>query len=317
MPTDIKLKLAYIVIDLLLPLLLGYLCRYQQRCGDPFFQKMLNINIYVIFPVLSVLSFWVMRLDLHLIWLPVFGVVMSFIPGAAAYLWSAEKYADYLERGSYIISAILSNIGLLGGLCAFIVYGETGFAYTQLTVLLQNVVIFMFCFPLGHYYYRQSQNTGEYTLRIADILLNKNQLPILGLLAGALLYYLGIPRPEILGDLFDPLVHLGAWTALLPVGFALDLAEMRRYYIKVLDLVPIKLILTPLLSYALVRLVVSDDKIANTVLILASTPTAINAVIIAKFHNLNIHIAMAAFVVTTAVHLLVVFPAIFFWIFSH
>lgn len=317
MPNDIQLKLAYIFIDLIAPLVFGYLCRYQRRLGDSFFSGMMNINILVLYPVLSILSFWVVRLDFALIWLPVFGVLLGLIPGAAAYLWSAKKYDDYLERGSYIIAAILSNFGTLGGLCAFIIYGETGFAYTQLAVLLQNVVLFMFCFPLAQYYYHQSQNAGRHNTRLADIILNKNQLPVLGLMIGAYLYYLGIPRPQLLGDLFNPLVHIAAWSALIPVGFSIDLAEMRRYYWKIIDLVPIKFVVTPLIAYALTRLVISDEKVINTLLILASTPTAINAVVTAKLHDLNVHIAMAAFVLTTAVHLLVVFPVLFFWIISH
>lgn len=316
MPNDVQLKLVYIFIDLIAPLVFGYLCRYQRRLGDNFFSSMMNINILTFYPTLSVLSFWVVRLDFELILLPVFGVILGLIPGAAAYLWSAKKYDDYLERGSYIIAAILSNFGTLGGLCAFIIYGETGFAYVQLAVLLQNVVLFMFCFPLAQYYYHQSRDAGRHDATLADILLNKNQLPVLGLVIGATLYYLGIPRPQLLGDLFNPLVHIAAWSALIPIGYSIDLAEMRRYYWRILDLIPIKFVVTPLVGYLLARLVITDEKVINTLLILASTPTAINAVVTAKLHNLNVNIAMAAFVLTTAVHLLVVFPAIFFWIFS-
>lgn len=314
LPNDIKIKLAYIFVDLIAPLVLGYLFRYQRRLGDRFFSNMMNNNILTLYPALSVLSFWVVRLDLELAWLPIFGMILGLIPGVTAYLWSAKKYSDYLERGSYIIAAILSNFGTLGGLCAFIIYGETGFAYVQLAVLLQNVVIFMFCFPLAQYYYHQSRNADRHAVSLTDLLLNKNQLPVLGLVIGASLYYLGVPRPQILGDLFNPLVHVAAWTALIPIGFSINLAEMRRYYWKIFDLIPIKFIVTPLIAYGLARLVISDQKVVNTLLILASTPTAINAVVIAKLHNLNVDIAMAAFVLTTAVHLLVVFPVIFFWI---
>jgi predicted permease len=258
----------------------------------------------------------VVNLNYQLIWLPVFGIIISFLPGLLAYLWSAKKFSDYLERGSYLLAAILSNFGMLGALCAFIIYGETGFAYVQLATFPQHFIMFLFCFPLARYCYHQSRNTDQQKIPLADIFLNKSLLPVVGLLCGVLLYSFDIPRPEILGTLFSPLVHLAAWTAMIPLGFSIDLAEMRRCYRKILDLIPIKFVITPLLTYFLARQVISDDKVINTLLIMASTPTAINAVVIAKLHNLNVNIAMAAFVLTTTVYLLVVFPAISLWILS-
>jgi len=121
-----------------------------------------------------------------------------------------------------------------------------------------------------------------------------------------------LPRPKILGELFNPLVHLAAWTALIPVGHVTDFSAIKKYYSSTLDLLPIKFIITPLISYIIAIIVFNDPIMVNTIMILASTPTAINAVITAKIHNLNIHIATAAFVVTTVLFLLVVYPILFF-----
>jgi len=46
----------------------------------------------------------------------------------------------------------------------------------------------------------------------------------------------------------------------------------------------------------------------HSLVVLAFAPTAINAVVAAKLHDLNVHVATAAFVLTTGVYLLVVFP---------
>jgi hypothetical protein len=40
----------------------------------------------------------------------------------------------------------------------------------------------------------------------------------------------------------------------------------------------------------------------------------VNAVITARIYNLNIHIAVAAFILTTLVFLLLVYPALFLWL---
>jgi hypothetical protein len=44
---DIVLKLTYIGFDLILPLVVGYLCRCQKRFDDGLFQKMINFNVWI------------------------------------------------------------------------------------------------------------------------------------------------------------------------------------------------------------------------------------------------------------------------------
>jgi len=311
---DIALKLTYIGFDLILPLVVGCLCRRQQRFDDSFFEKMINFNVWLIVPILTLLSFWTLRFNYDLIWLPIFGIVLCVIPGAAAYFWVGAKYDNDLDRGSYILSAMLSNVGTLGGLCAFILYGEVGYAYTQLVVILQGGVTYMFCYPLAQYYYQRSVRGGQQPISLATVFLNLNQLPVLGLLLGTALYSAGVPRPAILGSFFDHLVHVAAWTALIPIGFSIDFTAMKQYYRGILDLIPIKFIITPVVTYFLAGLVISDTIERNTLLILASTPTAIGSVLAVKIHNLNINIATAAFILTTTVFILVVYPALFYWI---
>lgn len=308
---QITTKLVYFAVDLILPLFLGYACRFQNKLGGTFFDRMMITNILVIYPVLSVFSFWDMQLNLELVWLPVLGVLMSVVPGAIAFRRARRKYKSMLDQGSYILSAMLSNILTLGGLSVYILYGEIGFAYTQLVVLFGNVILFMFCYPLAQYFYQSGKKESGERLSVTTVLFNRNQLPVLGLFLGIALYYGGIPRPAFVAASFDPLVHIGAWTALIPVGYSMNFDEMKKYWRSTLDLTVIKFIATPLFIYGLARLVINDTKLLSTIFVLASTPTAINSVIAVKLHNLNIDIAMAGFVLTTAVYLIVVYPVIF------
>lgn len=305
---DIGTKIAYFFIDLLLPLAVGYLCRRQTKFGDDFFRRMMTLSLMVVYPVLAILGFWATKLDAQLAWLPVFGIVMSVIPGVFGFFRARAKYAASVDQGSYVMAATMSNTLTLGGISAFIIYGEKGFAYVQLITLLATLYLFLICFPLaGWYAARGGQGSGE-QLSVAAVVFNRNQLPALGLLAGAILYYYGIPRPAWAGVIFDPLVHIAAWLQLVPIGFSVDFREMRQYWLGIMELNAIKFVLTPLLVYALASLVISDPVALNTLLITASTPTAILSVVAVKMHRLNVHITLAAFVLTTAVYLLIVYP---------
>lgn len=310
---DVSAKAAYFMIDLLLPLAVGYLLRRQERLDEEFFQRMMKLAIVVVYPVLALLGFWATRLNLELMWLPVLGIVLSVIPGIIAYFRAKVKYADPLDQGSYVLSAALSNTLTLGGISAFIIYGETGFAYVQLITLLGSLFLFLVCFPVAHWYSLGGGAGGE-RLSVAAVLLSPNQLSAVGLLIGALLFYGGIPRPAWAAAIFDPLVHLGAWLCLVPVGYSADFGEMRHYWLATLDLTLIKFIATPALTYAVGTLVLSDTVALNTLLLVASTPAAIFTVVAVKVYRLNIHIAMAAFVLTHAVYLLLVYPLQFLWL---
>ncbi|AJQ28581.1 AEC family transporter [Pelosinus fermentans] len=312
---DIKLKLVYVFMDLLLPLMLGYFFRRRQYLSEKNCDKLIVVNILVISTALSILSFWALPLKWELIWLPFFGILLSIIPGTAAYFASKHKYTNCLEKGSYLASAILSNSGTLGGLCAYIIFGEAAFAYTQIVGLAQNLVLFLFCFPMAQYYRQQScSGIEKQKITFASMFLNRNQLPVVGLIIGIILCVSGVPRPAFFGAVFDPLVHIAAWTALIPAGYSINFSGMKEYYSSTFDLVPIKLVITPIIGYLLAREVFNDQALLGTILILASVPTGINAIVTARLYGLNLHVSGAAFVLTTAVFLVLVYPILFFWI---
>lgn len=312
---SVTVKLLYIVIDLILPLVLGYYFRRINWLSDEFCDKIIAINITVLCTVLTVLSFWILPLNLQLLWLPLFGILLSFIPGLTAYLISNKKYEAGPEKGSYLATAILSNIGMLGGLCTFFLYGEPGFAYIQIIALFQNLVFFLFCFPMAHYYSQlDKKEDGSRKMTVSSLFFNRNQLPVVGLAVGMALYLGDVPRPGIFDDMFSVLIHISAWMSLIPVGYSIRFAAMKDHYGRILDLIPIKFAVTPFVGYFIARYLFTDQVILGAILIAASVPTGINAVILARLYSLNLNIAGAAFFMTTAIFLFAVYPMLFFWL---
>ena len=70
----------------------------------------------------------------------------------------------------------------------------------------------------------------------------------------------------------------------------------------------------PGIIYGLIRQLFTDQVLLGTLMIVAATPTAINAVITSRLYKLNVDLAIAAFLLTTAVFLLLIFPLLFFYI---
>lgn len=191
----------------------------------------------------------------------------------------------------------------------YLLYGEVGFAYVQLTVLLQNAILFLFCFPLAQYYScLREEHRG---IQWLSILFHPNQLTVVGMLAGILLNTAQVSRPVLCTEYVEVLIHLSAWLTLIPVGHSLDFTEISQYWRWAIQIAWVKFVLTPLSIYGLAYMLIDDRRMFDTMLILAFAPTAINAVIAVRLHNLNVHLVMAAFVFTTTAYLLLIYPLVF------
>lgn len=310
-------RIVFVLTDILLPLAVGYLFRVHGLISQKACNWLIKFNVIVMVTVMTLMSFWVLPLSPQLLWLPVIGVLITAVPGFIGARWFAGQFDNELDRGAFVISAMLSNIGTIGGLCAFILYGEEGFAYVQLVAAPQNILMVAAAFPMAKYYYEKHQATSKQAklqLSFREMFITWNQIGILGMVAGILLQVFGVERPEPLGVLFHNLVHVLAWISLLPVGYLIDFSRARFYYRKVTSMLWLRFVIVPGLFYMLFKLLFTSQVLLGSMLLLAATPAAINSVITAQLYKLNVDITIASFLLTTVVFVLLVFPLFFFYI---
>lgn len=309
------LRILFVLTDLVAPLICGYFLKEHHLLSQRVNDLLIRLNIICINTLLSLLAFWVLPLDSGLLIAPLFGCFLVLFPGLVGYALFARRLRSPLDRGAYMGSAFLSNIGTLGGVCAFILYNEQGFAYAQLIATIQNFLLCIVVFPLAQYYHAQTTHAARQTsclTSLRQMFLSPNQLCIVGMAAGLALNAAGVARPAALGTLFESLVHIGAWSAMLPVGFFIDLRTTRRYLPHIHSLTALRFLITPAAALALASLLVSDSILRHTIIILSFAPTAINAVLSARLYRLNVNLPAASFLVTTAAYLLIIFPLLFF-----
>lgn len=308
-------RILYVFTDLATPLLAGYIAYQRGRISDALCNALIRFNIIVMATLLAVLSFWVMPLSKSLLWLSLFSALFMLVPGSIAYLTFARRHKDALSRGAYYMSAMLTNIGTIAGLSAFILYDEVGFAYVQIVSSFQVGLLVLVCFPLAAMFRAQGAKEGTRVhLSLRELFLTPNQVPVLGLIAGLALNVYGVERPAVLGTAFQALVHIGAWTALFPVGCLVDFSRALPYIKKTADLIPLRFLLTPLIFFGLCRLLFADSVLIGSVLLIAAAPTAINAVLTARLYKLNVDLTVASFLVTTVIYLLLFYPLFFLYV---
>ena len=310
------LRLLFVFTDLILPLLVGYALKERHWLSPRVNDWLIKFNIRLISTVLALLSFWVLPLSWTLLLVPFFAFYLVLVPGGLGYALFGRHIASPLDRGAYMASAFLANWGTLGGVCAFILYNEEGFAYTQLIATFTNMLMCLVVFPYARYCRLQAAGrSSAHHSRLKDLrdmFLTPNQLCLLGMFAGLALNAGHITRPEALGPVFQSLVHVGAWIAMLPVGFLINLPAARRNVHRIWRLTALRLLAMPLVTYGIVQLLVADPVLRHTLIILSCCPTAINAVLTARLYQLNVDLATASFLTTTAAYLCLIFPALFF-----
>lgn len=299
--------------DILLPLALGMALRRWGLSRD-ILRLIIKANVVGVASFLSLVSFWSVHVTRELLWLPVSILPICFLPVLIFYLFQKNRFTNPLDQGSYLISMMLGNIGTLAGLCAYVLYGEVGFAYVQLIAVPQILVIVLFCFPMAQRFYEMGSAQGKRGERtqFIKLLLTPNQLPALGVAAGLLLSGCQVERPEAVGTLFTLLIHISAWMGMMPVGYDLHLSSVGTWAFRLWPIFPVKFIFLPAVLYGLTRLFVSDPAMITCVILSAGAPTAIFAVAASQLYGLNVDMAESSFVTTTLVFLFILYPLVYF-----
>ena len=308
-------RIIYLFTDLLAPLAAGYLLYQRGYISDALISRILRLNVIVIYTILALMSCWTLPISWDLALIPLYGILIVLVPGLIGWAFFIRKYHNPLDRGAYLANAMMSNITTLGGVCAFILYGEQGFAYAQIMGIFQTVMLVLAVFPMAQYYYLQHKNHGaggKIRMDIRGILLSWNQLSILGMAAGLTLNALGIARPPAVGTAFEGLIHFGAWFGMLPVGALVHLHRARRYAPYTLDLFALRFLILPAFMMAVSYPLVSNPVLLGAILVFSVTPGAINSVTAAKLYHLNVDYTISGFLTTSIAFFFVVYPALFF-----
>ena len=174
--------------------------------------------------------------------------------------------------------------------------------------------MFFVLFPMGYYYQHGGKDRNFFVFfkdNWKSIFINWNQLSVVALVIGTALHTAGIPRPAAGTTIFQALIHVSAWVALIPVGYLIDFSHFKDYARQTLDLIPIKMVLTPLASYFLALCFTSDPVLLGTIVIVMATPCAINALITERLYDLNVNLAMAPFITTQLLYILILYPAFY------
>lgn len=304
-------RLLFIFIDVILPLGIGYYLHKYKLISINTCNLLLKLNIRFIMIITGLGSFWLIKIDQNLFLLAFVGIILiSVLPGLLAFPYASHKIKNIRNSGAYLLSSMLSNTGILGGLCAYIAMGQLAYAYVQIIAMVQNIFTLSFCFPLAEYFHQKfiAGSKAKFQPHWCSILLSWNQIGLVSMLVGAILNIYEIPRPDIFDPIFNASVHLGAWFGILPVGYLLNFKAARLYKYIALTIVPVRFFIIPILAYICAIFFTNDILLISVITLVSMCPIGINSVVVTQLYKLNTSIAEAIFLITTIIFIFIAYP---------
>jgi len=302
----------WLIFDTICPIALGYVLHVRGIVTRQQTQALITFNVRVMYTLLAFLAFWSLNITAELFWIVPVSLLLFFFPYWMG-LGMSRGVKDPAVRGPFVISAMLGNVGSLGGLMAFLILGQSGFAISQIATVVQTTLLVVYCFPVCQKY-SDLASAGNSPVRkrsLRELLLTWNQISVLGMVLGGVFSVCGVHQPESLSTVFKALIHIACWINFLPVGLLIDFKAALPYMRLVSSLIPIKFLLAPAVIWAVCEVVFNDPLITRTLVILAATPTAINAVLSSALYGLKKDVAIASFIGTSVLFCLIVGPALF------
>ncbi len=304
-------KLWVFCYSVVLPLIVGYLIKKIAKIPKEKFDILIKINVAFFMPVTIALTFWNMSISRDIIFLPLIGFFVPIVGAVLGFFLSKNRYKTNNERGSFIVSSMLSNRLNVGGLSSYIIFGEPALIYVNLILLFQAVNNYVIGHTIGNYFgNRDKMKKGS---AFKAIFLRITNISILGMIFGLILKFSGINRPEIMAEVVDKFIKIVAWLSLTAIGAAIEFRNAMKYHKDIPRIFLVKFLLLPIISGALAFWLLNDKIAIATVIISGISPVAINAVVVAKMNNLNQAVTINAFLSTSLFFLVVIFP-ILLWV---
>jgi len=237
-------------------------------------QKIFHLNIkpistvalYLMVPALMFITFYQTELNLTLSKIIIYEVLLSVI-----IIWLMKgigflkKYSPSITSALILSTAFMNN-GNFGAPLVLFAFGDKGFQYAVIIMTLHGVVMSTF----GVYYAAKGK------LDIKGALLSIIKMPMIwGSVAGLLWQYLNMPLPENIYNAIDLVGDASIPLTMIIMG--MQLAEIKPRNLqrgKVSLAVIVRLILSPIIAWAIAYCLGVDPLLAKVMIIQAAMPAA-------------------------------------------
>lgn len=310
-------KLLFSLCLILAGLMLGWFwqvrLRRQNRADAlPVLRKRLQkMGLLVFMPISFAAAVWVVSFsDPRLLLLPLLGVFVLLLGGVLGLLAATITGQEPRRKGALFCCGSFTNIGSIGALVGFVFLGESGFALVAIYKMFEETIYYTVGFPVARMYGVQ-KDEKRFWQRLLLVLRDPFFLAVVtALTTGLALNFSGLTRPAVFETINGLLVPGGTFLLLVSIGLGMRISGIRSNIGEGLQVAAIKFIILPLVAVSIAWALgfgnLDGGLPLKVVLIVSSMPVAFTALVAASIYDLDLDLANACWLTTTALLVVVV-----------
>ncbi|SHM70709.1 AEC family transporter [Gracilibacillus kekensis] len=231
-----------------------------------------TVTLYLMSPFLAFRTFYHNDLNMDYLYLGSFLLALSMISLLLAYMIGYFRKWDQSVKSSYILASVFMNNGNYGAPLVLLVFGEEGFHYAIILMVLQTLIM---C-TVGIYFAAKGGAQGR-PVRISP-LKDVIRVPIIyGAILGIILNLLGIHMNDQMMTAVDMVADATIPTIMIVLGMQLAQIKLSDVEVGRVSLaVTFRLILAPIIAYFLTLPLPLDGMVKDILIVMAAMPTAAN-----------------------------------------
>jgi len=291
-------QVLFIVLPVFMVVALGFFLKRTTLVEESFFSQLNRLVFYIALPAL--LFYKISTADFKASFNPtlLFGLLATMAATyGGSYLYAVLRGYAPPQIGAFCQGASRGNIAFLGLAISFNAYGEAGFATAG--VLAGFIIPFINILSVLALLMPQRKNNQSMTGAFWMYQFAFNPL-IIASFAGILWSYFALPLPAVVDKALSIVTGMSLPLALISIGASFSLKKLRGDIVKAGSATIIKVVLQPLVT-ALVLLALGIRGMELGIgVILAGTPTAVAAFIMAEQLKADAELSGAIIVLSTA-----------------
>lgn len=270
--------------------------------------KLITLSAVLPWPILF--TFWSIKsIPAGLMVIPFLGVGSLIIGGLSAYAIIRIIKIAPDKAGSLFVCGMMTNLGIIGGLIGMLFFGNEGFLTVQLFTMFEVFTYYLIGFPISQQIGRGDGRRFHFD---AGLLIKKpmSLIPLSAIIIGLIFRGFRIPAPEILSSISSVIVPLVTGLIGFSIGLTLKVSRIRHYRREAAIVALIKFLIIPGIIIPLAALLGLPGMLGGVafkmVIFLSFGPVALIALIPPQIYGLDLDLANSGWLVTSAVHLLIV-----------
>lgn len=256
-----------IFLNVMLPVLLVFLIGFiLQKRSALDIAPISTVAIYIFYPCLIFRTFYKTDLNIQYLYILAFSLFLLFFFIILSKIYAKIRKLSTLTESGLILSTAFLNAGNYGAPVILFAYGEAGFAYAVIILVIQNLLIN----TIGIYYATRGRSS------IRQALKNVMQMPTTYVVfIGLTFNLLNIPVVDQLMTTIDLIAHAAIPTVMLILGMQLAKIKWGTFAWTNLSFgVFSRLIVSPIVAFLLLSFLPVDPLLAKVLIITSAMPSA-------------------------------------------